>query len=74
MDIFDLSEKAKAHTWRIRFVFFPVDRVKLVDKWIQKDGKYFFRIVFEVKVGLVPKWTAYAHHNDNLLLSCENRP
>lgn len=57
--------------WRLRFAFLPVDRWESYgdkDQWRQANGKYWWRIVFEVRAGLIDEWTAYSHYNDNLNL------
>lgn len=51
--------------WRSRFAFIPVPRIVIDDAgFINEDGKYWMRHIIEVKVGLIPKWTAYADHNE----------
>lgn len=56
------------HVWRLRFAFLPVKRVKMVRPFVEDDGYYWLRIVFEVRVGMLDTWTAYAHYNDKLQL------
>lgn len=62
----DLHQEMKIHNWRMRFAFTPVKRIKIVKGCIEHDGYYWWRIIFEVRVGVVPIWTAYAHMNDEL--------
>lgn len=69
MEFTDLKNKAEMHKWRIRFAFFPVKRIKLVDRFIEHEGYYFWRIIFEVECGLIPAWTAYSHMNDGVRYS-----
>lgn len=52
--------------WRSRFAFLPIPRIVLDDAgFINKEGKYWLKHVIEVRVGLIPEWTAYASHNDS---------
>jgi len=69
MELIDLSQQMKVHKWRIRFAFLPVKRIKMVKGYIEEDGYYWLRIVFEIECGLVPIWTAYAHMNDGVRYS-----
>lgn len=51
--------------WRSRFAFLPVPRIVIDDAgFINEEGRYWFKHVIEVKVGLIPQWTAYASHNE----------
>lgn len=51
--------------WRSRFAFLPVPRIVMDSSgFIRLEGKYWLKHVIEVKVGLIPEWTAYASHNE----------
>jgi len=54
------------HKWRVRYAILPVARYIIKERFVEKEGSYSFRNVFEVKVGLHNEWTAYADYNDDL--------
>lgn len=66
MDFTEVKDRLKQHHWRMRFAFLPVRRVVLDKEYVVDGGWYWWRIVVEVKVGLLQEWTAYAHYNDNV--------
>ena len=62
------------HIWRFRFTFFPVKRIEKDENgYISHKGYYWWRIIFEVKVGINDEWTAYSHHNDHVELEGKGR-
>lgn len=66
---FEVNEKfskcASKFDWRCRFTFFPVSRYILDSAgYVNKSGTYWLQYVYEVNVGVVPSWIAYASNND----------
>lgn len=60
------SGRLSHHRYRVRFAFLPVRRW-LLRKSAEERGWYWWRIVIEVRSGVLNEWTAYARHNDELI-------
>lgn len=56
------------HKVRTRFAWLPVSRWEREPddtRFFRIRGWYWLREVVEVKVGVVPEWTAFAHYNED---------